>query len=197
MWHVWVKAYRVRNELTQEQAATMLGVDPRTVRHWEAGAVEPSAAVRQRLSQILVPSPAHALGAQLRTLLEMSSDFIMLFDENLHVVAQSASHARHMYRQYGMASMVGQDWRRYMPAAFDAYVTDMGGPRGMVSNGFVSIRASFVRQPGEKGGAAASAGVSDHTLLRLADGVAHISITKSLHPEDVSAEPATITFLET
>jgi hypothetical protein len=102
-----------------------------------------------------------------------------------------------MQRQYGKESMVGEDWRRYMPAAFDTYVANMGGPRGMISNGFVSIRASFVRQPGEKGGAIASAGQSDHTLLRLDDGVAHMSVTKSLHPDDVVVEPPLITFLET
>ncbi len=197
MWHVWVRAYRERNELTQEAASVMLGVDVRTIRRWEAGAAQPTATARKRLSQVLVPSPAHELGAQLKTLLEMSSDFIMLFDQDLHVVAQSTSHALHMHRQYGMASMVGQDWRRYMPAAFDATVADMGGPRGMIKNGFVSIRASFVRQAGEKGGAVTSGGLSDHSLLRLDGGVAHISITKSLHPDDVAPEPAVITFLET
>jgi transcriptional regulator with XRE-family HTH domain len=96
MWHVWVKAYRERNELTQEAASVMLGVDPRTVRRWEAGQVTPTAQVRKRLSQLIVPSPAHELGAQLKPLLELSSDFILLFDQDLHVVAQSASHAAHM-----------------------------------------------------------------------------------------------------
>jgi DNA-binding XRE family transcriptional regulator len=32
VWHVRVGSYRARNELTQEQVATMLGVDPRTIR---------------------------------------------------------------------------------------------------------------------------------------------------------------------
>ena len=116
MWHAWVKAYRDRHGLTHEQAAAMLGIEARTIRRWETGASQPSLNLRSRLSQILVPSPAHQFGAAMKALLELSSNFIMLFDEDLRVVAQSQSHAAHMHQQYSLESMAGQDWRKYMPA---------------------------------------------------------------------------------
>jgi hypothetical protein len=68
--------------------------------------------------------------------------------------------------------------------------------RGMISHGFVSIRTTFARKPGEKGGAIAFTGISDHTLLRLHDGVAHMSITKAIAAEDVSAAEPLLTFLD-
>jgi transcriptional regulator with XRE-family HTH domain len=197
MWHVWVKAFRDRNDLTQDQAADMLGVDARTIRRWEAGTAEPTLATRTRLAHHIVPSPAHQLGEQLKSLLDLTSDFIMLFDQDLTVVAQSKSHQAHMALQYGHGDMVGKDWRRYMPATFDKFLADLGGPRGMVTNGFVSIRSGFLRQAGEKGGAIASAGLSDHTLLRLPEGIAHISVTRIMRPEGFTVDPPLLTFLDT
>ena len=50
-----LKAYRMLKGLTQVQLADELGVDPTTVRLWEAGAQKPMRRLRERIEQMIHP----------------------------------------------------------------------------------------------------------------------------------------------
>lgn len=206
MWHKWIKEYRAEHSLTQERAATILGVEPRTIQRWEAGTHQPTEAQKTRLRHIVIPSPAHMLGPQLKGLMELSSDFIVLYDRDFRVVAHSLSHKRHCFLQYGRADFEGEDWRKWMPPATEQFVAREGGGRGMIDKGYVSLRSAFYRPAGVMGNALETSGHIDHSVLRVEEGTCHLTITRlSDEPELIAAAkrqaealtPALVTMLNT
>jgi transcriptional regulator with XRE-family HTH domain len=185
MWANWTKAFRVKHQLTQEGVADMLGVDPRTVRRWEAGQ-QPTKEARGRLESLIAPSPAHLMGDFLPVLLETSPDYIMLLDPEFKVLATSASHRRFMTAHHGIADVVGLSWRRFVPHTYNDWIDSNGGTAGMLRNGFVSRRNPYSYTPKPGSGKQPSHGIADHTLLRLATGLVHMTVTKQLPQETIA-----------
>jgi hypothetical protein len=163
----------------------MLFVDTRTVRRWEAGQ-EPTRAARERLSATLAPSPAHLMGDFLVELLKTSPDYIMLLDSDLRVVANSQSHKRFMQQHHNVDDIVGLSWQKYVPRSYAEWLEARGGTRGMLEDGFVSRRSPYIYTPKVGSEKLPSAGYADHTLLRLASGPVHLTVTREL-PRDVVA----------
>jgi transcriptional regulator with XRE-family HTH domain len=124
MWHVWVKTYRDRHGMSQEAAAAMLGVDARTVRRWESEEVVPRPETIDRLRDILIPSPAHQMGDMLKSLLELSSDYIILLDANYKVVANSRSHQEFMWQHHQVQSVIGINWQAWQPAFYTQWFVE-------------------------------------------------------------------------
>jgi transcriptional regulator with XRE-family HTH domain len=183
MWSSWTRNFRATHSLTQEDAAAMLGVDPRTVRRWEAGQ-EPTKAARERLSAMLAPSPAHLMGDFLVELLKTSTDYIMLLDIDLRVIANSQSHQRFMQQHHRIDDIIGVSWLKYVPRSYAEWLDTQGQTRGMLADGFVSRRVPYIYTPKSGSDKRASAGFADHTLLRLAYGAVHMTVTREL-PRDV------------
>jgi transcriptional regulator with XRE-family HTH domain len=183
MWANWTKTFRETHALTQEAAAAMLGVDARTVRRWEAGQ-EPTKAARERLGAMLAPSPAHLMGDFLVELLKTSSDYIMVLGHDLNVLANSQSHQRFMKQHHGVDNVIGVSWQKYVPRSYAEWLDSRGGTRGMLEDGFVSRRVPYIYTPKAGSNKQASAGFADHTLMRLASGPVHMTVTREL-PRDV------------
>jgi transcriptional regulator with XRE-family HTH domain len=194
MWSNWTRTFRAAHSLTQEGAAAMLGVDPRTVRRWEAGQ-EPTKAARERLSAMLAPSPAHLMGDFLVELLKTSTDYIMLLDNDLRVIANSQSHKRFMQLHHGIDDAVGLSWQKYVPKTYAEWLETRGSTRGMLEDGFVSRRVPYIYTPKVGSEKRPSAGFADHTLLRLASGPVHMTVTRELPREMVSSIGEDVTLI--
>jgi transcriptional regulator with XRE-family HTH domain len=194
MWSHWIRTFRETHALTQEGAAAMLGVDPRTVRRWEAGQ-EPTKAARERLSAKLAPSPAHLMGDFLVELLKTSSDYIMLLDSDLNVLANSRSHQRFMQEHHGIHDLIGVSWRKYVPRSYAEWLEVRGGTRGMLEDFFVSRRVPYIYTPKADSDKKPSAGFADHTLMRLASGPVHMTVTRELPRDVVTAIAEDVTLI--
>jgi transcriptional regulator with XRE-family HTH domain len=179
MWSNWTRNFRATHSLTQEDAAAMLGVDPRTVRRWE-----PARAARERLSGIPAPSSAHLMGAFLVESLKTTTGCIMLLDSDLRVIANSNSHRRFMREHHGVDDLIGKSWRSYVPRSYTEWLEVRGQTRGMLEDGFVSRRVPYNYTPKAGSEKRGSSGFADHTLMRLASGPVHLTVTWEL-PRDV------------
>jgi transcriptional regulator with XRE-family HTH domain len=195
MWHVWVKTFRDRHGMSQEAAAEMLGVDARTVRRWEAEVVTPRPETVARLRDLLIPSPAHQMGTMLKSLLELSSDYIILLDARFKVVANSQAHQDFMWQHHKVQSIVGLDWQKWQPAHYTKWLIEQGGTKGLAEQGCVSRRNPYIYDPLPSKNKSGQAGINDHSLMRLPDGLVHLSVTRRLQREDVEGMSDEVTLL--
>ena len=186
MWHVWMKSFRKRNNLTQEAAAHILCIDVRTIRRWEAGGY-PSSTHVQKFEHILMPSQDHRLARNIKPLLEITGDIMVAFDENHRVIGQSRAHKALMRQLWGGdGDLTGVDWfhSKYMPPNLRrGTIEEVGvGPKGF-KNGILSIRVPFLH---EVDGQVVNGGRIDATYLQLADGNVIVSVThRDVSPEFV------------
>ena len=182
MWHVWVKSFRKKNNLTQDAAAEMLCVDVRTIRRWEAGAY-PSGSHVKRFEHILMPAADHRLAANIKPLLQVTGDLMIAFDIHGRVLGQSIAHKAHMHSLWGDGGDVtGVMWfeSKYVPENLKIGWHAVGRFEGRLKDGWVSLRTPFIT---ERDGQIVNAGHADSTILRLADGPVILSVTrKNLDP---------------
>jgi transcriptional regulator with XRE-family HTH domain len=146
-WSDRVRNYRLRSKLSQEALADLFGVDPRSVRRWEAGDSRPRDDVRAKLLRAPVPAVAQTTIDGLARIIASSSEFTVLLDDKYQVITSSPSYNARMTRVHG------SDWRSvplldrfYKPVAevIDASVTRHGGLQKMMQNGLSAMTHDFV-----------------------------------------------------
>jgi hypothetical protein len=101
------------------------------------------------------------------------------------VIANSDSHKRFMKRHHSVDDIVGVSWQKYVPRSYAEWLEARGGTKGMIEDGFVSRRTPYIYTPKPGSGKLASAGFADHTLLRLASGNVHMTVTCEMSPDVV------------
>jgi transcriptional regulator with XRE-family HTH domain len=194
MWSLFITDFRSKHNMTQEQAALMLGVEPRTIRRWEAG-FEPSSSVRQRLMPILVPHAAHRMANDMQSLLELSSEYIMILDEDFNIIANSKSHQRFMFETYKIQSIIGLCWMKWIPSAYRDWIEQSGKTTGLYKSGFVSRRTPYAAKANLNRGRGETCGINDHTLLRVDGSKIHLTVTKELPRNIVTALTENLTYV--
>jgi transcriptional regulator with XRE-family HTH domain len=194
-WSERIRGYRSRSGLTQEALADLFNVEPRTIRRWEAGASRPPLDIRQRLMRTRVPLIERADTSTLLRLVEMSTEGIMLLDDDLTILAMSPRERAWFMRQYGRDG-INTSWEPHMPSFFHALLEEHGGWRALLQGGLSSLTSDFRMPRGDTGNAADHVGRAQYTILRLADGTRiHTSLSSTL-PPDSPLQPPKLTFLD-
>jgi hypothetical protein len=134
--------------------------------------------------------------AALKSLVNMSPVFAILFDRDLNVIENSPSHKAQMQLQYGL-DVVGQNWLNYMPLIFLQEIDRRGGWDQMMRQGFSSVTSDYIRQAGERGNSSEHCGRVQQTSLRLSDGeIVHLSLTTTISKAQAVLKPPQLIFLD-
>jgi transcriptional regulator with XRE-family HTH domain len=196
-WSKRVRNYRRGSNLTQEQLATIFGVETRTVQRWEAGASRPTDRIQRELVRAPVPPIVWPTVRGLMSLVETSSEYVLLLDEKLRVLANSKSHKIRMMSQFG-TDVVGHEWTKYMPQVFADMIEREGGRDAIYRRGYSSLTADYHRQINESSGNKFEAwGRAAQSVLRLDGGIRiELCMARDIPKEEYILGNPVITYID-
>lgn len=183
LWEGRTRVYRRRSGLSQEGLAELFGVTLRTVQRWEAGDSRPPLRIRNILTRNPVP-PINAFSAQgLLALVATSPQHALLLNKDYRMIAISPA----LSAQYGMQfgkSLLGEDFKRYMPAMMRDAIEAAGGLTFIHDNGFATASSDFIREVGDAGATQRFAGRATQTALRIGREYYELSLSFPIRVED-------------
>jgi transcriptional regulator with XRE-family HTH domain len=151
-WGKWIKEYRLRQSLTQEAFAELVGVDRTTVNRWENDIYPPAIVYRERLRELLksiMPDPSmHSTDDVVRGIIgyiDRSFGLATLLDPNLRVVRTTKSHQQ-MSGLDG-SEVCGQSSERFWPEAMVRIMKEVGGIKGYRDLGVMHMDLILYRPP--------------------------------------------------
>jgi transcriptional regulator with XRE-family HTH domain len=106
-WGAALRKYRRQNNRTIEQTAEELGIEPRTVRRWEADVSRPGDSNLAKLKALLLRIEPISVDRALVVLVETCAKPAMLYDRNHKLVMTSHVH-RELYN-YRLEDALGMD----------------------------------------------------------------------------------------
>jgi DNA-binding XRE family transcriptional regulator len=119
-WGVALRKYRQRHKRTIEQTAEELGVEPRTVRRWEADDSRPGEASLARLKALLLRVQPISVDRALVVLVETCAKPAMLYDRDHKLVMTSMVH-RQLYN-YRLEDALGMNTMQTATSPVRAYL---------------------------------------------------------------------------
>jgi transcriptional regulator with XRE-family HTH domain len=146
-WAQRVRDYRAKSGLTQEALAALFGVDPRSVRRWEAGDVRPALVVRNRLLRSPVAIVKHPTTEAIAQLIAASSGFSCLLTTSRAVIASSPAYERRMIKAHGDGWQDLPFLTRLSPeiaATVEPCLTREGGMDAMLKRGLTAMTHDFL-----------------------------------------------------
>jgi transcriptional regulator with XRE-family HTH domain len=145
-WASDVRAFRLRNGLTQEALGEKVGVSGATVSKWETGREQPSLSSQIALRRVAAPAPTlGALG--LLDIIDATGDIAVLMDRHYRMVRASGAHRKLL--RYDLSDIAGVKFPMWTEAMF-ATMEPIGGPQGWWKNGVRRISFDIMRKPGER-----------------------------------------------
>jgi transcriptional regulator with XRE-family HTH domain len=145
-WASDVRAFRLRNGLTQEALGEKVGVSGATVSKWETGREQPSLSSQIALRRVAAPAPTlGALG--LLDIIDATGDIAVLMDRHYRMVRASGAHRKLL--RYDLSDIAGVKFPMWTEAMF-ATMEPIGGPQGWWKNGVRRITFDIMRKPGER-----------------------------------------------
>jgi transcriptional regulator with XRE-family HTH domain len=146
-WGARIRSYRSRSGLTQEALAEAFGVEPRTIRRWEADASRPPDHVRKklRMSPVMVMQRISLEG--LRATVAMSPLNTVLMDDKYDVIDASPTYTGFMIRAHG-PDWTKLNYLKQMPGYIAEQLHDTyaaaGGLQNILASGYSSVLNDFV-----------------------------------------------------
>jgi transcriptional regulator with XRE-family HTH domain len=121
-WGAALRKYRRNNNLTIEQIAEELGIEPRTVRRWEAEVSRPGDSNLVKLKLLLLRIEPISVDRALIVLVETCAKPAMLYDRNHRLVMTSHVH-RELYN-YRLEDALGMDTLQTATSPVRSYLKD-------------------------------------------------------------------------
>jgi transcriptional regulator with XRE-family HTH domain len=183
-----LRAFRRENGMTQEEAASYFVVDTRTLRRWEAGGPVP-AEVQRRIAENNPLTERMVQG--LVAIVRHSEGFMLLLDDELVVIENSAPHKARMQELFGF-DIVGRKWDDFITPEAREWIKAEGGVPAMIARGFIHCAVPFRRVVQTLTGETELAGVTYQSSVWIGTGtllsiitIAHLRAGEVLPPGPV------------